>query len=68
MRRLPLLLIAALAAGCATVKPFDRARLADPVMQPELIPECVAIDQHVLATLEASQGGYGVVGGGCGCN
>ena len=54
--------------GCVTVHPWQRGERSDPVMQPELLPEQIALDQHFLVTVEASAGGYAVAGGGCGCN
>lgn len=54
--------------GCVTVHPWQRGELSDPIMQPELLPEQIALDQHFLVTVEASAGGYAVAGGGCGCN
>ncbi len=62
------LLCTLLFSGCVTVHPWERGLLADPVMQPELVPGAVELEQHMLATLEASAGGYGIAGGGCGCN
>ena len=57
-----------LLAVCATVAPYERGRLADPIMQPEIVPEHTALEQHALVTREASAGGYAIAGGGCGCN
>lgn len=61
-------LFAALLAGCATVKPQDRAVLADPVMR--IGDESAAGAQvgHAVENREAASGGEGVSGGGCGCN
>lgn len=55
-------------AGCATVRPEQRAVLADPIMQFESDPEEEAARQHVLENREGSLGGGSVRGGGCGCN
>jgi hypothetical protein len=55
-------------AGCATVRPEQRALLADPVMQFESEPQESAARQHVLDNREGSFGGGSVQGGGCGCN
>ncbi len=63
-----LLLTWPLLGSCVTVHPWNRAKLADPVMQPELIPESIFLEQHFVCTREASAGGYGIAGGGCGCN
>ncbi len=70
MARSKLLSSAALAllAGCATVKPQDRARLADPIMQFEGDVTAQSQVQHAIDNREGSRGGTGVTGGGCGCN
>jgi len=57
-----------LASGCVTVRPEQRAILADPVMQFQGDPREAAQKQHVLENREGSFGGSGVQGGGCGCN
>lgn len=54
--------------GCATVQPWDRGRLAKPCMQLDPEPESTLIEQHVYQYREGSAGGYGGLGGGCGCN
>ena len=56
------------AAGCVTVRPEQRAILADPVMQFQGDPREAAQRQHVLENREGSFGGSSVQGGGCGCN
>lgn len=60
--------LALLASGCAEVKPWDRDLLAEKQM--ELIPAPLdnALDTHIYFSKEASSGGSGVGGGGCGCN
>lgn len=55
-------------AGCVTVKPQDRAVLADPVMQFEGDPQVAGQVRHAVDNREGSFGGGGVSGGGCGCN
>ncbi len=56
------------AAGCATVRPEQRAILADPVMQYDDDAADEAAREHALENREASFGGSSVRGGGCGCN
>lgn len=56
------------ASGCVTVKPQERAILADPVMQFEGDPKPAAQLRHAIDNREGSFGGSGVTGGGCGCN
>ncbi len=60
-----------LLTGCAIepwVKPYERERLADPIMKfaREALPE--RHREHVLTVREAGRGATGVQGGGCGCN
>lgn len=61
-------LLGLLGAGCATVRPEQRAILADPIMQFESEPEEEAARQHVLENREAAMGSGSIKGGGCGCN
>lgn len=58
----------ALQCSCSTVKPWERGELARPVMDPQRNALGVAIAEHVYFSREASHGGRGVGGGGCGCN
>lgn len=60
------LLAATLAPGCANVKPWERDLHARPDMQPNSLD--IAIDEHIYFSKEASSGGRGFGGGGCGCN
>ena len=62
------LLAALLAAGCGTVKPWQRDLLARQQMQIVPSPMLHAVDQHVYFSKEGSAGGQDVGGGGCGCN
>jgi hypothetical protein len=55
-------------AGCSTVKPQQRAILADPTMQFENEVEAEAAIRHAIENREGSIGGGGASGGGCGCN
>jgi hypothetical protein len=63
-----LLALCAASGGCATVKPWERGLLAKPEMQFVSCAMLHGIDQHVYFSKEASTGGVGVAGGGCGCN
>ena len=51
-----------------TVKPQQRATLADPSMAFDDDAHARAQLQHALDNREAAYGGNGVAGGGCGCN
>ena len=55
-------------AGCATVRPEQRAMLADPTMQFDAKSTERAALEHALENREGSTGGGSVRGGGCGCN
>jgi len=61
-------LLLAASAGCATVRPEQRAVLADPTMQFDAKSPDRAALEHVLDNREGSTGGGSVRGGGCGCN
>lgn len=65
------LALAGVCGGCSTepwVKPYERERLADPMMQ--FSREILADKQrdHVYSVREGARGATGVQGGGCGCN
>lgn len=68
---LPILLLAGLSA-CGPiepwVKPYERDRLADPIMSLDPDPVSTAYIQHVFEAREGARGGEGSAGGGCGCN
>ncbi|MFQ5901924.1 MAG: DUF4266 domain-containing protein [Thermodesulfobacteriota bacterium] len=63
-----LLILLPVISGCATVKPWEREYLADPIMQFDYNKEEKAAREHFLGTREGSAGSFGVSGGGCGCN
>jgi hypothetical protein len=59
--------------GCSAiepwVKPYERERLADPVMKPSPRNLLAAKHlEHVHDVREGARGANGVQGGGCGCN
>lgn len=54
--------------GCANVKPWERSNLADYTMRGDRDPLGVATAEHMWFSREASSGGRGIGGGGCGCN
>lgn len=70
MRLLLCLLAATAFAGCAFQPPsaWDKRALAKPEMTMAGDPLADRFDQHVYASKENASGGYGVGGGGCGCN
>jgi hypothetical protein len=59
-------------SGCSGiepwVKPYERDRLADPVMNFDRDPVSTSYLDHVHEAREASRGAAGSAGGGCGCN
>ena len=66
------LAIAAGASGCSNiepwVKPYERDRLADPIMALDMDPVSSSYIMHVYEAREGARGGEGAAGGGCGCN
>ena len=66
------LLISLLAASaCSSVKPvqpWERGYLSEPGMQWDAKPREAKLEGHVYTSKEASSGGNGAAGGGCGCN
>ena len=73
-RLLGLVLAASMLGGCAIkpiepwVKPYERERLADPIMQFSRDALAEKHREHVRLVREAARGATGVQGGGCGCN
>ena len=63
-----LLVAAASMGGCATVKPWQRGRLAHRGMIFGAEAAESTLEQHTLQYREGAGGGYGGGGGGCGCN
>jgi len=61
-----------LGSGCAgpavRVRPWERAAMADDVMNPNSDPLGTALSEHVYFSRTAASGGRGVGGSGCGCN
>ena len=73
-RHLGLSVLAGLALGGATgcanmgVQPWERDLLAEPGMEVDPDVVVTALDEHIYFSKEASTGGLGTAGGGCGCN
>jgi Domain of unknown function (DUF4266) len=67
-----LLLVLLALSGCSGfqpwVKPYERDRLADPIMAWDRDAISSAYIDHVHESREGSRGGNGAAGGGCGCN
>lgn len=57
--------------GCSVqpwVKPYERERLADPMMKFSRNALAEKHTEHVRDVREGARGATGVQGGGCGCN
>jgi len=73
-----LLACSAVLTGCSSislpsmpepwVKPYERERLADPIMRMGGDPLAARHREHVLVVREGSRGANSAQGGGCGCN
>lgn len=68
MQRLALVvLLGVCATGCATVRAYEREKLADPIMERENQFAKQTLEQKFFSTREGSIGGASGIGGGCGC-
>ena len=72
-RRAPAVLaLACMLGACAFAppKPWEKGELAKPAMQFDAPGERLEAkyQEHVYFSKEGASGGYGVGGGGCGCN
>ncbi len=64
-------LVGAALQGCAVkpwVAPYERERLADPLMQWSRTALADKHREHIHLVREGARGATGVQGGGCGCN
>jgi hypothetical protein len=63
-------LLAITGTGCSIepVKPWEKDLLAQKKMQLAANPLEAYLDEHIYFSKEASSGGAGIGGGGCGCN
>ena len=50
------------------VKPYERERLAEPIMSFDPNPVSSDYMEHLYDVRSAARGGNGATGGGCGCN
>ena len=53
--------------GCATVKPWEKESLSDPIMIINENPINQGIKEHFLDYREGVEGATGAESGGCGC-
>ena len=58
----------AVISGCTTVPAWKRGTLAKTNMALETDALEAGLRQHAFFSKEATSGGYGGTGGGCGCN
>ena len=71
MIRIALLVMIVLQTGCSIqpwVKPYERDKLADPVMSLSRHGKADVYMHHVYQARESARGAEGGSGGGCGCN
>ena len=71
LRSISTLLFVLTLSACSVepwVKPYERAHLSDPVMNPNRDPVSSAYIHHVYDAREGAKGAGLVTGGGCGCN
>ncbi|MFQ5605517.1 MAG: DUF4266 domain-containing protein [bacterium] len=54
-------------SSCATVQPWERGGLSDPIMIFDENPLDAGINEHHIDYREGSVGGTGAQSGGCGC-
>ena len=66
------LILLAMLTGCSSwkpwVKPYQRQKLADPIMVQESFPLDAGYMIHMYRSREGGRGAEGAGGGGCGCN
>ena len=68
---LALIMVTFALGGCAIepwVKPYERANLADPIMNFNRDPISASYIHHVYDSREGARGAGIATGGGCGCN
>ena len=63
-----LLALVFLTTACTSVQPWERGYLAKDQMQLSPDPRESALQEQIFYSKEASSGGSGAAGGGCGCN
>lgn len=72
IRRIKLLSLAFVAgimmSSCSGLGAEDKSVLSRPDMRMDANPLTSALDDHIYFSKEASSGGRGFGGGGCGCN
>jgi hypothetical protein len=71
-RALTTLLLVCILQACGGlqpwVKPYERQKLSDPIMQFQRTALAEKHREHIHTVREGARGATGVQGGGCGCN
>ena len=68
MRYLVCFCLLLMLCACETVQPWERGTLAKDEMQWQTDLMEASLREQIHASKEASSGGNGAAGGGCGCN
>ncbi len=68
MTRMLILLVCCCLFGCESVQPWERGTLAREEMQWDTDVMETSLQKQIQFAKEASSGGNGAAGGGCGCN
>ena len=72
LRTILVSLLVIVVSGCSSIEPwvapYERDRLADPIMFLDMHPVSSSYIYHVYEAREGARGGEGTAGGGCGCN
>ena len=63
-----LIILLVFTSSCTDVKPWQKGTLAKSYMAFDTDQTESKFMQHTYDSKEGSSGGYGVAGGGCGCN
>jgi hypothetical protein len=63
-----ILLLTSICSGCTKVEPWEKEALSKSIMAFDPDPLETRTRQHIFFSKEGSSGGYGLAGGGCGCN
>lgn len=66
--RLSIISLCTILSACTNVKPWQKGSLSKPEMAWTNDSLESSIEQHIFSSKEASHGGDGAAGGGCGCN
>jgi len=70
MKMIACLAALSMLAGCSLepVQPWEKGNLAKPIMQFDPDRLEARSDRQIFQSREGASGGYGIGGGGCGCN